>query len=83
MRRDPRVVLSFLGNATNAMGLHEYVVVHGTATVTAGGATELLQRLAHIYLGPEVSFPPAAVRNSPGYIMRLTPERFGGIGEWA
>jgi len=83
VRRDPRVALSFLGKAANAMGLHEYVVVHGRATVTEGGAADLLQRLAHVYLGPDVAFPPEPVRTNPGHVMRLAPERFGGIGEWA
>lgn len=45
---------------TNAQGLREYVVVYGKARVTEGGAVDLLQRLARIYLGPNVEYPPAA-----------------------
>jgi PPOX class probable F420-dependent enzyme len=82
IRRDPRVALSLLGSAQNAMGLQEYLVVYGQARITEGGAAELLQRLAHIYLGPTVEFPPAAVREQPGYITRITPQRFTGIGPW-
>ena len=31
--------------------------MYGTARVTEGGAPEVLQRLAHTYLGPDVIFP--------------------------
>src|SRR5271168_753981 len=67
IRRDPRVALSLLGDKTNAQGLREYLVVYGEARVTDGGAVELLQRLAPIYLGPTVDFPPAPMRNIPGF----------------
>src|SRR5262249_54960468 len=46
IRRDARVVLSLLGDQTNAQGLREYLVIYGDARVTEGGAVELLQRLA-------------------------------------
>src|SRR5882724_1848054 len=58
VRHDPRVALSLLGRGKNPMGLQEYLVVYGRARVTEGGAANLLQRLAHIYLGPNVEFPP-------------------------
>src|SRR6516225_3169741 len=64
MRRDPRVALSMLGTGKNAQGLHEYLVVRGNARITEGGAAELLQRLAHIYMGHDVEFPPAAYRKN-------------------
>jgi PPOX class probable F420-dependent enzyme len=83
IRRDPRVALSWLSDKTNAQGLREYVVVYGNARVTEGGAVELLQRLAPIYLGPKADFPPASMRNIPGYITRIAPARFSGIGPWA
>ncbi len=60
VRRDPRVALSILGDKTNANGMREYVVVHGKARVTDGGAVNLLQRLARIYLGPGAEYPPAS-----------------------
>jgi PPOX class probable F420-dependent enzyme len=83
IRRDPRVALSLLSDNTNAQGLREYLVVYGNARVTEGGAVELLQCLGPIYLGPNADFPPAAMRNIPGYITRITPARFSGIGPWA
>jgi PPOX class probable F420-dependent enzyme len=82
MRRDPRVVLSLLGPGKNAMGLREYLLIHGKARITEGGAADLLQRLARIYIGPSVEFPPAPLRNNPGYITRITPTRFAGVGPW-
>src|SRR5467141_4421622 len=57
IRRDPRVALSLLGDRTNAQGLREYVVIYGNARVTEGGAADLLQRLARIYLGPNAVYP--------------------------
>ncbi len=83
IRRDARVALSLLGDKTNAMGMREYVVVYGNARVTDGGAVNLLQRLAPIYLGPGAEYPPLAMRNILGYISRITPVRFAGIGPWA
>jgi PPOX class probable F420-dependent enzyme len=82
IRRDPRVALSMLSDKTNAQGLREYLVVYGNARVTEGGAFDLLQRLARLYLGPSADYPPAELRNIPGYITRITPARFAGIGRW-
>ena|SRR5579863_743352 len=83
IRRDPRVALSMLGAKTNAQGLREYLVVYGSARVTEGGAVDLLQNLARIYRGPKAAFPPPSMRNIPGYITRIAPARFSGIGPWA
>ena len=80
IRRDPRVALSMLSDATNAQGLREYLVVYGDARVTEGGAFDLLQRLGRLYLGPNAVYPPAAMNNIPGWITRITPARFAGIG---
>ena len=82
LRRDPRVALSFQTGRVNDFGLMEYLVVHGTARVTEGGAPELLQELAYTYLGPDVKFPPMP-DPPPGFITRVTVERLGGVGPWA
>jgi PPOX class probable F420-dependent enzyme len=58
IRRDPRVALSMLGDKINANGMREYLVVHGNARVTEGGAVDLLGRLAPLYLGPGAVYPP-------------------------
>ena len=81
VRRDPRVAVSFEGSRSNEIGLREYLVVHGRGRVTDGGAPETLQRLAHGYLGPDVLFPPMPDPPS-GYVLRIAPERYGGVGPW-
>ena len=82
VRRDNRVVLSIETDETNAAGLTQYVVVHGRARITEGGAADLLQRLAYTYIGPGVKFPPGD-SHPAGYVMHITPERFTGVGPWA
>jgi PPOX class probable F420-dependent enzyme len=82
VRRDPRVTVSFQGTEIRPPGLLEYLIVHGRATIEEGGAAELLQELAHVYLGPEVRFPPMD-DPPPGLRLRIAVERLGGIGPWA
>jgi PPOX class probable F420-dependent enzyme len=82
VERDPRVVLSLETGHRNAIGLDEYLVVRGTARVTEGGAPELLQRLAYVYLNSDTRFPP--VDDPPaGYVLRIAPESIGGVGPWS
>jgi len=81
VRRDPRVTLSFEGTRVHPPGMKEYLVVHGRARIEEGGAPELLQRLAHVHLGPDVMFPPMD-DPPPGFTMRVTVERVGGVGPW-
>ena len=63
-------------------GLQQYLVVYGTARITEGGGPQLLQQLAHVYLGPEVKFPPG---DDPpaGRIVRIRIDRIAGVGPWA
>jgi PPOX class probable F420-dependent enzyme len=82
VRRDPRVTISIATDHTNEMGLREDLVIYGTGRVTEGGAPELLQRLAHTYLGPDVKFPPMP-DPPPGYVTRVAIDRVAGIGPWA
>src|SRR5512133_1935918 len=79
--RDPRVALSIEGTEIQPPGLKQYLVVHGRARLVEGGAPEVLQRLARVYLGPDVKFPP--MDDPPtGYVLRTTVERIGGVGPW-
>ncbi len=80
--RDPRVALSIEGTEIQPPGLMQYLVVHGRARVDEGGAPELLQQLAHVYLGPTVTFPPMADPPA-GCVLRITVERIGGVGPWS
>jgi PPOX class probable F420-dependent enzyme len=81
VERDPRVAISIEGADLSEHGLREYLVVRGLAVIEEGGAAELLQRLAHVYLGPDVKFPPMDDPPS-GYVIRTTPEKIGGVGPW-
>lgn len=78
---DPRVALSIESEIVNPIGLQQYLVIRGTARLQVGGAAELLQRLAHVYLGPDVDFPP--MPDPPaGIVSRITVEHVSGIGPW-
>lgn len=81
LRRDPRVAFSIESDVVNDHGLQEYLVVHGRSSLTEGGAPELLQRLARVHLGPDVTFPPME-NPPPGIVNRITVERVAGIGPW-
>lgn len=79
--RDPRVAISIESDTKSALGLTEYAVLYGKARIQSGGAPELLQRLAHTYLGPGVRFPP--MENPPsGYVTRVEVDRIAGVGPW-
>jgi PPOX class probable F420-dependent enzyme len=81
LRRDPRIALTVQSEHVNDWGLREYLVINGTARITEGGAAALLQRLAHIYIGPDVVFP-AMPDPPPGFVTRIHIERVSGIGPW-
>jgi PPOX class probable F420-dependent enzyme len=82
VERDPRVSISLESSQVNERGMREYLVVHGRARIEEGGGPELLQRLAEVYIGPGVKFPPMP-DPPPGFVLRLTPQRVGGVGPWA
>ena len=80
--RDPRVALTVEADGANPVGMGHYLLVHGTAQLTEGGAPELLQRLAEVYVGPGVKFPP--FDDPPaGHVIHITIDRIGGVGPWA
>jgi len=81
LRRDPRVAIAIQSDRVNEWGLREYLVVEGSARITEGGAAEMLQQLAHTYLGPDVVFP-GMPDPPPGFITRITVERVRGVGDW-
>jgi len=82
LQRDPRVAISLEAHTKSALGLTEYAILYGQARIEEGGAPELLQRLAHVYLGPGVKFPPMD-NPPPGYITRIRVDRIEGVGPWA
>jgi PPOX class probable F420-dependent enzyme len=81
LRRDPRVALSFESDERNAVGMRHHLVLRGTARITEGGAPELLNRLAQVYVGPGTTFPPMP-DPPPGFITHITVTRVGGVGPW-
>jgi PPOX class probable F420-dependent enzyme len=81
LRRDPNVALCILSDRINEWGLREYLVIHGSARVTEGGAADLLQRLAYRYIGPDAVFP-AMPDPPPGFVTHVRVERVAGIGPW-
>ena len=81
VRRDPTVALSFEAPGANEIGMRHYVALYGHARVTEGGAPELLQRLAEVYVDPGVTFPPMP-DPPPGYVTRISVDRIAGHGPW-
>jgi PPOX class probable F420-dependent enzyme len=80
LRRDPRIALSFQAHEHTGEGLHPYLVISGRATVTEGGALEVMDRLAEFYLGPGQKYP---MRDAPpGVVTRVTVEKIYGQGPW-
>ncbi len=81
IERDPRVVLSFDAPRAPGVFLNPYAVVHARAAVEpSDGAWDLLDRLAKVYVAPDAEFPAP---RRPGYIVRYSVERIGGVGPWA
>jgi PPOX class probable F420-dependent enzyme len=82
IRRDPRVALTLETGVKNPFGLEEYLTIHGQATITEGGAPDLLARLAKTYISPDTIFPP--MPNPPeGFITHITITRISGMGNWS
>jgi PPOX class probable F420-dependent enzyme len=81
IERDPRVAVSLEAPTLSDFGLTEYVVLYGRARIQEGGAPELLQRLAGVYMGPGIKFPPMD-DPPPGYVTRIRVDRVEGVGPW-
>lgn len=81
IERDARVVLSFAAPAEPGAFLHPYAVLNARAAVERSDDTwDLLNRLTKVYLSPDTEFP---VPRGPGYIVRYSVGRIGGVGPWA
>jgi PPOX class probable F420-dependent enzyme len=81
IERDPRVALSFVAPHEPDVFLNPYAVLRASARVTSGGAWDLLNRLAKVYMGPDQEFP--APKGDGGFVIRYTVERVAGVGPWA
>ena len=81
IERDPRVVLSFDTPRQPGVALNPYAVLNARATIEPSDQTwDLLNQLAKVYISPDAEFPGP---KGPGYIVRYTIERIGGVGPWA
>ena len=80
IERDRRVVLSFDAPRAPGVFLNPYAVLRARATVQpSDGAWDLLNRLTKVYMSPDTEFPAP---KGPGYIVRYSVERIGGVGPW-
>ena len=81
IERDPRVVLSFDAPRVPGVFLNPYAVLRARAAVQPSDeAWDLLNRLAKVYMSPDAEYPAP---KRPGYIVRYSVERIGGVGPWA
>ena len=81
IERDPRVVLSFDAPRAPGIFMNPYAVLRARATVEPSDDTwDLLNRLAKVYATPDTEFPAP---RGPGYTVRYSVERIGGVGPWA
>ncbi len=81
IRRDPRVAVSFEASTNNETGMRHYLVVYGQATISEGGAPDLLHDLAQTYIGAGTAFPPMP-DPPPGFLTHVTVSRVAGHGPW-
>jgi PPOX class probable F420-dependent enzyme len=80
IERDPRVVLSFDAPRVAGAFMNEYAALRARAAIEPGdGAWHLLNRLTKVYVAPDADFPAP---KGPGYIVRYSIERIGGVGPW-
>jgi PPOX class probable F420-dependent enzyme len=80
IERDPRVVLSFDAPRAPGVFLNPYAMLRARATVQpSDDAWDLLNRLTKVYMSPDTEFPAP---KGPGYIVRYSVERLGGVGPW-
>ena len=81
IERNPRVVLTLDAPRAPGISLDPYAVLRARATIQpSNDAWDLLNRLAKVYISPDAKYPAL---EGPGYIVRYSVERIGGVGPWA
>jgi PPOX class probable F420-dependent enzyme len=75
VRRDPRVTLS-VESDVEFQGFSPYIVIKGIARVEEGGAVPVLRRITN------GNFPPPGDDWPAGFVLRISPTGFGGVGPW-
>lgn len=82
IRRDPRVALSFDLPREPGVWLSPYAVVYARATVEPSSRIwDLMNEHAKVYVSPDAEVP-VPERSEPGFIVRYSITRIGGIGPW-
>jgi PPOX class probable F420-dependent enzyme len=82
IRRDPRVALSFDVPREPGVWINPYAVIHARATVEPSDRIwDLMTRHAKTYVSPDAEVP-APEGAEPGFIVRYSITRIGGIGPW-
>ncbi len=75
------VVLSFDAPGAPGVFMNPYAVLRARAAVQPSNETwDLLDRLAKVYVSPDAGYPAP---KRPGYVVRYSVERIGGVGPWA
>ncbi len=81
LAENPKVIVSIEDTERNERGFQRHLVIHGNATVETGPSPDLMDRLAHKYVG--LSRHPLALRDSPdSVVVRVSVDRIGGLGPW-
>ena len=79
-RRVARVTQYIQARDYDGNTLFPYLVIKGHASVTDGGAIEVMDHLAQWYLGPGSTYP---ARDMPsGWTFRVTIDKIYGQGPW-
>jgi PPOX class probable F420-dependent enzyme len=82
IRRDPRVALSFDVPRAPGVWINPYAVVYALATVEPSSRIwDLMTKHAKVYVSPDAEVP-APEGSEPGFIVRYSITRIGGIGPW-
>ncbi|WP_037067096.1 TIGR03618 family F420-dependent PPOX class oxidoreductase [Pseudonocardia acaciae] len=85
LRRDPVAAVIVQDTCRADNGLVRFLTVRGRATIDGPGIadrfTRLMDRLARRYLGTE-AYPLPNRGSRTAVIVRIRPERVGGLGPW-
>jgi PPOX class probable F420-dependent enzyme len=82
IRRDPRVALSFDVPKEPGIWLNPYAVIYARATVEPSSRIwELMTKHAKAYVSSDADVP-APEGSPPGFVVRYSITRIGGIGPW-
>jgi len=80
IERDPRVVLSFDGPRVPGVFLNEHAALRARAAVQRATMYGVCSTAWRRSMAPDAEFPAP---KGPGYVVRYSVERIGGVGPWA